>query len=205
MTVQDQPSTDEKRTKVLEIINSVVSKVEANDTISKEAIFYELKSLEDIILDVRKDLTQTGANQIGTNDIPTATDELDAVVEATAEASGTIMDSCEAIQGIATGLDAEKAALIEAEVTKIFEACSFQDITGQRITKVVSTLKEIEVKVGSLLSILADKMPGVEYTTTPATEAVSIDDPDSLMNGPQLPGQGITQQDIDALLDDLFD
>ena len=78
--------------------------------------------------------------------------------------------------------------------------CSFQDITGQRITKVVSSLKTIEDKVGGLLSILAKKLPGIDYVQEEEPEG-----DDALLNGPQLPDQGVTQEDIDALLDDLFD
>ena len=44
------------------------------------------------------------------------------------------------------------AAKLQDAVTRIYEACSFQDITGQRITKVVTTLKVIEEKVAHIIS-----------------------------------------------------
>ena len=83
---------------------------------------------------------------------------------------------------------------IEEQVIKIFEACSFQDITGQRITKVVATLKTIEGKVETLVNALGNKMPGFYE------DADGEDDEVSLLNGPQLPDQAISQDDIDKLL-----
>ena len=64
------------------------------------------------------------------------------------------------------------AAKLQDAVTQIYEACSFQDITGQRITKVVTTLKAIEGKVAHIISTF-----GAEYraggarpaTVSPAT------------------------------------
>lgn len=189
-----------KRDKVVQIINSVVSQVETSENISREAIFQEINALQDVIDQVRRDLGGTGAADINQKHIPTATDELDAVVEATAIATGEIMDACEAIQDKSAEIEGEQGEAIASEVMKIYEACSFQDITGQRITKVVSSLKIIEEKVGGLLSILGEKIPGIDYVR----EEEATGDA-ALLNGPQLPNQGVTQDDIDALLDDLFD
>ena len=35
----------------------------------------------------------------------------------------------------------------------VFEACSFQDITGQRITKVVKSVTYVEDRVNALISV----------------------------------------------------
>ncbi len=43
-------------------------------------------------------------------------------------------------------------------MTQVYEACNFQDITGQRITKVVNTLKHIEEKVEALVSAFGDEI-----------------------------------------------
>jgi chemotaxis protein CheZ len=192
-----------ERDQVEKIINSVVSKVESVETISRESIFNELKSLQKIIDETRKEIGITGAGDISEKHIPTATDELDAVVEATAEATGTIMDAVEEIEDIAEKLDEENASKISENVTKIYEACSFQDITGQRITKVVTTLKAIEEKVDKLMAIMGEKMPGALSKPRPAEEEKTGDA--ALLNGPQMADQAITQNEIDQLLDDLFD
>ncbi len=45
----------------------------------------------------------------------------------------------------------DKPPGLQDATTRIYEACSFQDITGQRITKVVATLKTIERKVAHII------------------------------------------------------
>ena len=39
------------------------------------------------------------------------------------------------------------------KVNVVFEACSFQDITGQRTTKVINTLSYIETRVNTMIEI----------------------------------------------------
>jgi chemotaxis protein CheZ len=79
-------------------------------------------------------------------------------------------------------------------VTKIYEACSFQDITGQRITKVVTTLKTIEAKIAQII----DRF-GVKRAPADAEPAVAAPGT-GLLNGPQLPSNAMDQSDIDKLL-----
>lgn len=187
-----------KRDQVVQIISSVISKVGASETISRDMLYRELRDLHQIIEDARREIGLSRPGEIKHKHIPSATDELDAVVAATAEATGTIMDCCEIIENAAAGLNGEQAKSITDATTKIFEACSFQDITGQRITKVVKTLKDIDGKVDSLLSLLgADKLPaggdGEGAQDGPKDDS-------ALLNGPQLPGAGISQAEIDKLL-----
>ncbi len=191
-----------ERDQVVKLIHSVVSKVETNENLSKEILFQELKTLTKIIDKARKDMGAARAGDISQKHIPTATDELDAIVEATAVATSGIMDACEAIQNHADELEDDKKNAISDEVMKIYEECSFQDITGQRITKVVQTLKAIEEKVDHLLNVIVEKMPGIEQAE--GEEEDKREGDARLLNGPQLPGQGVTQEDIDSLLDDLF-
>jgi chemotaxis protein CheZ len=87
-------------------------------------------------------------------------------------------------------------------VTRVYEACNFQDITGQRITKVVKALQHIEQKVDGLLAIFGD---GLHLATGEGREGsdLSRDEADrKLLNGPQLPDDASTQDEIDKLLAD---
>ncbi len=93
---------------------------------------------------------------------------------------------------MATDVTTEQAQVLRDVTTRIYEACSFQDITGQRITKVVGTLKTIEAKVAHILHVFAG-----HATADPRPPPVQEG---SLLNGPQLPAQAMGQSDIDALL-----
>ncbi len=200
MTVSDVEN-DEKREKVADMITSFVSKVEETDHGAKAEIFKEIESLQNLIESARKDLGSTGATEISQKHIPSATDELDAIVESTAAATSSIMDSCELIQEKASEIEHENVAIILDEVMKIFEACSFQDVTGQRTSKVVSLLQNIEERVSGMLSVLAKRLPGIEYKESEDER----EGDDKLLNGPQMADKAISQVEIDALLDDLFD
>lgn len=198
------PTTDDKnqsyeRDQVIKIINSVISKVEYGEDETKSQIFAELQDLQKIIEEARSEIGATRPDDIKEKHIPTATDELDAVVAATAEATGTIMDASEIIMEKAGAIGGEHGDAITNEVMKIFEACSFQDITGQRITKVIKTLKDIEGKVSRMLNIIAAKMPGIAQSDE---EVDTRTEDEKLLNGPQMEDKAISQDDIDKLLAD---
>lgn len=184
--------------KVAKIINSVLEKVSKAEEVSREAIYHELLDVQAIIEDMRRQVGMSGVGDINNSHIPGATDELDAVVAATANASGSIMDCCDVIMEKAGSVSGENGAAIMDQVTKIYESCSFQDITGQRITKVIRTLKEIEVKIDHLVNSIADKIP---LSVQQAREKEKTFE-ESLLNGPQMPENAISQADIDKLLED---
>jgi chemotaxis protein CheZ len=185
-----------KREQVISIINSVIDKV--RNAKGDDLIYKELVTLKEVIDSLREQLgtIQTGA--IRQTDIPKATDELDAIVATTEQATNTILESCEKIQTLVSG---SSSAAIEAEIMRIFEACSFQDITGQRVTKVIKALKDIDLKVYQLLTLLEGRLAELPGGPIKKSNDVLLDDEKSLMQGPQLPGQGISQEEIDKLLD----
>jgi chemotaxis protein CheZ len=63
--------------------------------------------------------------------------ELEAVVEATERAANQIMEAAEAIGAwVASGArDPESVTAVAERINSIFEACSFQDLTGQRVRR----------------------------------------------------------------------
>ncbi|MDA8229745.1 MAG: protein phosphatase CheZ [Magnetospirillum sp.] len=130
-------------------------------------------------------------------------DELDEIVAATERATNTIMESVEGIDGLvgqARGLtdDPALAAVCDAVVERVnavFEACSFQDITGQRVTKVVNSLKFVEERVNAIVLTW-----GREELDRVVVEIKEEKGEKRLLNGPALPGQGIDQAQVDQLL-----
>lgn len=178
---------------VVRVIHAVQMSVESgiNQT---PALMQELAALSRFIEQTKNDIASVRADEINTKHIPSATDELDAIVGATEEATGAIMDACEKIEELMKDKDAALSAEVINTITKIYEACTFQDITGQRITKVVKALKAIDQKVMALLKAFG----GDELFTVAANEDERTGD-ERLLNGPQLNGQGVTQDDIDKL------
>jgi len=136
-----------------------------------------------------------------------AANELDAIVAATETATNTIMDSAEAIMSQTDSLlgevgdfDSTSSRLneISAQASKIFEACNFQDITGQRITKVVKTLEFIEDRIRAIV----EEWGRDAFLDLPLPQDDEhLDEESKLLNGPQLENQGLSQNDIDSLFD----
>ncbi len=186
------------RGQVIEIINSVINKVDADKSATRE-VFLHLSELAQIIDSLKRDISSVQPGHVKNSHIPDATDELGAVVTATAEATNKIMSICEEIEAISNSVEGQPAEDIRNKVTQIYEACGFQDITGQRIRNVVATLQVIEQKIDKIMQTLNETV-GLKITDDKYEKVVSVDDDKSLLNGPQMPDKAITQDDIDKLL-----
>lgn len=83
--------------------------------------------------------------------------ELEAVVQMTEEAANRIMEAAEAIgDWLREGKhDAASMGVVNQKVNAIFEACSFQDVTGQRIRRAIQHLQQVE-------TMLTELVPGEE-------------------------------------------
>ncbi|MGB0694021.1 MAG: protein phosphatase CheZ [Rhodospirillaceae bacterium] len=134
-----------------------------------------------------------------------ATLELDAIVGATETATHKILDASEKINeqvekvlGIVGEGDEleDNLHIIANETFVIMESCNFQDLTGQRITKVVQTLNFIENRIRKIIEDF-----GVEaFADLPLPELEgTLHSTDDLVNGPQIEQQALSQDDIDAL------
>lgn len=136
--------------------------------------------------------------------------ELDAVVTATEEATGSILSGLEDIEthvnmlrasGGAKGSGDEIGAILD-RVVSMYEACNFQDLTGQRITKIVNVLKFVEERLDRMIDVWGGLDAFQELIQHEAI-APSLDDEKGLLNGPRLDeDQGhVSQDDIDNLFD----
>jgi chemotaxis protein CheZ len=157
----------------------------------------ELYDLVGCIQQAKEEVAALRADEIHLR-IPAATDELDAMTLATEEATESILAAAEEIEQTARGLEDEPRRRLAAAVTRIYEACGFQDITGQRVTKVVRTLRDIEARIVTMARIL-----GHELRTHPAKGTVIGSGGGELLNGPQLPHEASKQTEIDALFESL--
>jgi len=161
-------------------------------------LFAELEDLAKYIRNAKKEIAALSPDEVKEDFLPTASGELDAIIEATAVATNQIMDSTELIEEVMAKLDGKDANQLMNATTGIYEACGFQDITGQRITKVVSTLKEIENKVDGLVAVFAGSGKKSKKKPTKETQKQITDE--DLLNGPQAKDKAKSQAEIDALL-----
>lgn len=133
-----------------------------------------------------------------------AAGELAAAVETMETATQKVLTSVEAIDDCARVLVSALtddyhlglAQDVQDHVVRVYEACNFQDLAGQRIGKVIETLVMVEeqlaVMVENCNSVTGAARPDGAAGAPPANE---------LLNGPRLDGDGghASQQDIDLM------
>jgi len=179
---------------VADVVRAVLSTMSGDLSAQETSLLAEVEELGKTIASAKAEIAALRVDDITEAHIPFATDELDAIVDHTATATNAILSSCETLDDVAGSLSGEPAAKLQDATTRIYEACSFQDITGQRITKVVGTLKTIETKVAQIVSTFGGGGPRTDGHVEEASgEAM-------LLNGPQHPTVAMDQSDIDRLL-----
>jgi len=161
---------------------------------------HELQDMSASIAQARREIAAIRPKESGNDRIATAANELDAIVMSTERASIEILGAAERIMEALPELRAAGAAapacdLIEHEVMGIFTACSFQDLTGQRTTKVVNALRYIEQRILAIMEIWS--IEGADPADLPAGPVDSRPDA-HLLNGPS--ADGVDQDEVDRLL-----
>ncbi|WP_372618659.1 protein phosphatase CheZ [Falsiroseomonas sp.] len=186
-----QPPPDQAR--IEQAVRAVLGSMAGDLSATEAALLAELEGLGRTVARAKQEIARLKVEDITESHIPTATDELDAIVDHTAQATNEILDCCEVLEGVAGRIAAEDAEALQGVITRIYEACSFQDITGQRIGKVVTALKAIEGRVASVTGRFLEGR-GAPEPVAEETEGRR------LAEGPQLPGAGVSQAEIDRLL-----
>ncbi|MBK5957589.1 hypothetical protein CCR97_05100 [Rhodoplanes elegans] len=169
----------------------------------------ELDVISDAIVETKRELATIHVTGFNGHEMSRVANELDAVVDDTERATEAILGAVEDIDSRADKLanaltdETQQATAREIQdcVIRIFESCNFQDLTGQRISKVVAALKFIEEHIRRMEEIWGGIESFGEYV--PEVAAPEVSEEDKLLNGPKLEGDAghVSQNDIDALFD----
>ncbi len=173
-----------------------------------EKLKVELDLIYDAISRTKREIAVLHGKSFNGEEMARVNGELGAVVGGTEEATQQILEAAESIDQAATALtkvnspDQQKllSEEIQERVVSIFEACNFQDLTGQRIKKVMTTMKFIE----NHITVMMDIWGGVDAIKAHAPPIVDTrEGDDRLLNGPKLEDDvgHASQDDIDALFD----
>jgi chemotaxis protein CheZ len=173
-----------------------------------EKLKVELDLIYDAISRTKREIAVLHGKSFNGEEMAKVNGELGAVVGGTEEATQQILEAAESIDNAATALsrvtspDQQKllSEEIQERVVSIFEACNFQDLTGQRIKKVMTTMKFIE----NHITVMMDIWGGVDAIKAHSPAHVDTREGDAkLLNGPKSEGDvgHASQDDIDALFD----
>lgn len=194
-------------TQLVEVRDEIRKFQDRDPVLSRErdrnVLWAGIETIQDAIRNTRNEIATLHAEGSRGERLMRATSELEAVVTDTEEATETILSSAEAIDNLTQRMtsrlppeDVEMARAIQGEVVKLFEACNFQDITGQRIRKVVKLLVFIEERVSRMTEIWG----GAELMTQGNGPEKREGDA-ALLNGPALSHDSnvVSQDDIDSM------
>ena len=180
-------------------------------------LYGELGELAKYINDARKELKLLSDNEVGEKEIVEASDQLSFIVQHTEEATKGIMDAGDQLQrvlqrvidklishepplneDVLIGID-DAMNDAETNITKIYEACTFQDLTGQRIYKIINVLREVERQILRMVVVFGLNNAKVDDETRRELKE-EVD----LLEGPGMPGSSLGQDDIDDILNKLL-
>ena len=194
---------------ILEIVQTIIDSMNRDVPSIDVAVRDDLEDLASYIRETKNEIMNLSPEDISDEHLSTASVELDAIVNATEKATNSIMEAAEQIEVVGEEVGDEVAEKICNATMQIYEACGFQDITGQRISKVVKAMQEIENKIDDLIGVFGDGDEEAQEERRRARdksrdekrqEAIAEGE---LLEGPQLPQTAVSQDDIDSLFDSL--
>ncbi|RED51564.1 chemotaxis protein CheZ [Aestuariispira insulae] len=191
-------------TKPAEAVDKEVVEDYKQQVIEATNLRRDLQELSEAIEKTKQEIAMLGTENESDDKLNSASIELSAVVQDTEAATDNIIAAAEKIEGLGDTIrnhtdDPEEHATLDElseQIVQIFEACNFQDITGQRITKVVNTMKFIDDRIKRMMDIW-----GGSELFKGLVEAEEVVEDGEVMHGPALPDERISQADIDALFD----
>lgn len=185
---------------VLEAIKKLQHSLSARtESTHEDSIRLTIADMSEAIARTKAEIAAIKPDEESPGKIGDATVELDAIVSTTEQATSEILAAAENVQEIAwtlreQGTDASVCDQLDALMTQTYMACSFQDLTGQRIRKIVNVLNFLEARIAAMNLIWGKHESAAGSAEAPSMEA-------SLLNGPALPGKGLQQYAVDEILD----
>jgi len=202
---RNRPEDTQKLLSAIQRIENTLSEKQEAPAAQQEIdpIRMSIIEMSKAIAKTREEIASIKPEDEQNNQLLTATEELSAIVESTETATNTILEAAEEIQEAAWSLREEGASdtpcdKIDEKTTDIYTACSFQDITGQRTTKVVQALVYIENRVNAMIDIW--DLQGETGSKGPIKENMDTRPDSHLLNGPALKGDGLGQGCVDDML-----
>ncbi len=185
-----------------DVLGALIAGAEGKVSLDISRVAKELRALVEEIGRARDEIAEIRPKTVSVRDLPGAQDELDSIVRSTEAAAETIMDAADQLGELSGQLEGEAADKVMDLSTQIFEASGFQDLTGQRVSKVVATLKMLEERLAALADAVGDEHVE-DADDCVFDEAGNVVNMDNLTHGPQLEGEAASQDEIDALFDSL--
>ena len=188
-------------TEVGNVVQGLVTSLKGDISAADIQYMGEVASLAAFIREAEVEIAKVGPRNIRDELVPEALQELDAVITHTEKSAQGIMDAVGEMEDTLDTLEGDFVEKFSNLITNIYENSTFQDITSQRITKVMSQLERIENKMNILIDLVGEDLDEIpdELIAEEKTEHDEWEEA-NLLNGPQLEEKANSQEDIDAIL-----
>ena len=160
------------------------------------AFLTELKTIVHSIDSAKDEIASIRPKELTEKDLPDAANSLDIIIQTSEEACSNILGCAEELMEVAEYVPSKLNARLMEISTKLFESSNFDDLNGQRVRKVIKTLKNIEDRLKGLLDAYGEDYEKVAPDTSDPKKSKD----EALMNGPQDAGAAASQEEIDAIL-----
>lgn len=139
--------------------------VQNREAQEKDRLRMDLLEMSRAISRTRHEISTLRPQGAQPNELGVASEALDAIVRTTERATSDILEAAEQIQEAAWTLREEGASEamcdeLDRRATDIYTACSFQDLTAQRTTRIVDTLRFLEGRINAMIEIWGDGETG---------------------------------------------
>ncbi len=168
----------------------------------------EIVSLFQYIRRLKAEIAQLNTRMDEQDRFQTMSEHLDEIVHATEGATHTILQAVEEIETVVDEVrmaSENEAAValcnrISDKTTAAIEACTFQDVTGQRVSKIIRSIQFVEDRINAITDLWgrADIERLADRFLDPTEKE---EDTGEVLSGPALQGGGISQDEIDKLFD----
>lgn len=139
--------------------------VQNREAQEKDRLRMDLLEMSRAITRTKHEISTLRPQGAQSNELGVASEALDAIVRTTERATSDILEAAEQIQEAAWTLREEGASEamcdeLDRRATDIYTACSFQDLTAQRTTRIVDTLRFLEGRINAMIEIWGDGETG---------------------------------------------
>ena len=183
---------------VLEAIEKLERMIaQRNEGPEPDRVRVDLVEMMNAITRTKAEIASIRPARNASNHFDQASTELDAIVGATEKATSEVLASTERVQEIAwtlreQGVDAAVCDLLDANATEVYTACSFQDLTGQRIRKVIEVLRFLEARIDAMIKIW--RLDDLEFVPSDDARLVAP------ARHPAATGDGLQQHGVDEII-----
>lgn len=161
-----------------------------------DRVRFDLLEMAKAISKTKNEISALRPGEHSHSDLSVASEALDGIVRATERATSEILEAAEHVQETAWtlregGTDDALCSELDRRATEIYTACTFQDLTAQRIVKIVNTLRFLEARIAAMIEIWGGE--------TESGDSAS-DRPD--LSGDLAAHDGLSQSDVDVVIID---